>query len=267
MKCTSIQLFYICLKHIYTALFYIFTKNIRSAKKQLLETNILTMNIKLGNKTKIKVEGSVDIFLVMQQILLREQKVDRGREHFWTVSLDNAQKILSIELVSMGSFNKTVVVPMEVLSIPLQKRAVKLILVHNHPSGNVLPSEADKDITDRLIQAALIVDTPIVDHLIISENTYYSFADNGILAELENSIKYVPAYKLKERFEKQGLEKGIEKGIKQGLEKGIVTGIEKGIKKEKKEMATTMKKRGFAIKMISEFTGLSVSVIEKIKVD
>lgn len=207
------------------------------------------MNIKLANKETIKIQGSEDIYAVMQRILLREQKVDRGREHFWTISLDNSHKILNIELVSMGSFKATIVEPMEVFSIPLQKRAVKIVLVHNHPSGTLQVSEGDKDITDRLIQVGLIMNLPILDHLIITESSYYSFANSGLLEELSKSLKYVPAYKIKERYEKKAEEKGIKKGEND----------------KAKEMARVMKQKGMDIDLIIEITGLSKSVINRLK--
>ena len=170
------------------------------------------MNIKLTAKNQIKIENADDIYGVMQRILLREQKTDRGREHFWTISLDNAHKILNIELVSMGSFRATIVEPMEVFSIPLQKRAVKLVLVHNHPSGRLTPSTADKDITDHMIQVGRIMNVPVLDHLIITENSYYSFVNTGLLEELEKSLKYVPAFEIKRRYEKAAQEKGEQEG-------------------------------------------------------
>jgi DNA repair protein RadC len=74
----------------------------------------------------------------MQQILLREDKIDQNREHFWVIGLANNNRILFIELVSLGTVNRTLVEPMEVYSLALQKRAVKIILCHNHPSG-ILP--------------------------------------------------------------------------------------------------------------------------------
>ena len=216
------------------------------------------MNIKLANKNKITIQNSQDIYDVMQRILKREQKVDRGREHFWTISLNNALKILNIELVSMGSFKATVVEPMEVFSIPLQKRAVKLILIHNHPAGNLKPSEADKDITDHMIQVGLIMQVPIIDHLIISESSYYSFKNSGLLEELEKSVKYVPMYKLKQRYEKQVLE----------AEKSKVKEVENALKKGKKdkatEMAKVMLKEGMQLELIIKITGLTKVEINKL---
>lgn len=208
------------------------------------------MNIKLTEQQAIKVLCSDDIYSIMQRVLLRENKIDRNREHLWTISLNTSNKVLNIELVSLGSINRTIVEPMEVFSVPLQKRAVKLILVHNHPSGEIKPSEADKDITDRLIQVGKIMKVPVLDHLIITEKTFFSFADSGLLAELELSTKYVPAYEIKRRYEKAGEEKGEEKG-----------------KKEKaKEIARQLKKKGVDIETIAECTGLTKAVINRIKI-
>ena len=107
------------------------------------------MEIKLTNAEKIKILNSDDLFRIMQQILLRENKIDQNREHFWVIGLENNNRILFIELISLGTVNKSLTEPMEVFSLALQKRAVKIILCHNHPSGELKPSEQDKDITDR----------------------------------------------------------------------------------------------------------------------
>lgn len=144
---------------------------------------------------------------------------------------------------------------MEVFSVPLQKRAVKLIIVHNHPSGQLKPSEQDKDITDQLIQVGRIMKVPLMDHLIISETDHYSFSDSGLLYELEQSLKYVPAYEIKRRYEKAAEEKGKEKGNAEGQ------------RQKAKEMAKIMKKKGIEVELIMEFTGLSKGVINRLKVE
>ncbi len=209
------------------------------------------MNIRLTEKTKIKIQDADDIYSVMQRILLREQKVDRGREHLWTISLNNSNRIVNIELVSMGSFRATIVEPMEVFSIPLQKRAVKLILVHNHPSGTLKPSDADKTVTDHMIQVGRIVNIPILDHLIITETSYYSFAASGLLRTLEASTKYVPAYEVKKRYKKE-----IEEKISKKAES-----------RKAREMAIAMKEKGYSVEEIKELTGLTKAVINKLKID
>jgi len=207
------------------------------------------MNIQLPDEQKIKILCSDDLFSIMQQVLLREQKIDQDREHFWTVSLDNANRVLNIELVSMGTVNSTPVEPMEVFSVPLQKRTVKLMIVHNHPSGELKPSDADKDITDRLIQVGKIINVPVLDHLIITDKSYYSFLDHGVMEELEQSLKYVPAYEIRKRYEKAAQEIGEVKGEK----------------RKATEMAKAMKEEGIAIATIAKISGLSEAVIKRLK--
>ena len=123
---------------------------------------------------------SDDIFGIMQKILLREQRIDQDREHFWIIGLANNLRLLFVELIGLGTVNQVLVNPMEVFSFALQKRAVKIMLCHNHPSGELRPSDADKDTTDRMIQVGRIVNTPVIDHLIISDKSYVSFGNMQI---------------------------------------------------------------------------------------
>ena len=85
-------------------------------------------------------------------------------------------------------------------SVPLQKKALHIILVHNHPSGNLKPSELDIDVTGRLVQIGLMMNTPVLDHLIISEHSYYSFKAVGIIEDLKLSGQYLPSFELENRF-------------------------------------------------------------------
>ncbi len=210
------------------------------------------MNITLTDKEKIKVMNSDDLYKIMQSILLREQRVDQDREHFWTVCLNRANVIMNIELVSMGNVFSTGVLPMEVYSIPLQKRAVNLIFVHNHPSGELKPSKEDKDVTDRLIQVGKFVDIPVLDHMIISNESYYSFADSGVLSKLEMSLKYVPLFVQKEKALNEQREE-FEKATK------------KIVKSKAVEMAKVLLAEGVAIELIVKSSGLSKSEVEKLK--
>ena len=148
------------------------------------------MTVHLQEHKQIKVTDSTGVFKVMHQILMREEENDMSREHFWVISLFNNNRIMNIELISLGSMSHTIVEPTEVFSVPLQKKAAKIILAHNHPSGELIPSFDDKDITDRLIQCGKMLKCPVVDHLIITTENYFSFADTGLLAELEKSTKY-----------------------------------------------------------------------------
>lgn len=204
------------------------------------------MKIKLTKQQKIKVESPNKLYEIMQKILLRESEIDRNKEHFWTISLDHANRIINIELVSLGTANRTLVEPTDVFSIPLQKQAKKLIIVHNHPSGELEPSEADKDITDRLIQVGRITNVSLIDHLIISEENYYSFNDNDLIEKLGMSLKYVPPFMIKQRYEKAARELGE--------------------KDRNEEIARAMKRNGESVEKIIEYTGLSKAAITKLKI-
>ncbi|HEY5746636.1 MAG TPA: JAB domain-containing protein [Chryseolinea sp.] len=214
------------------------------------------MTIELNDEEKVRILNSDDLFVIMRDILLRENKIDQDREHFWVIGLASNHRLLFIELISMGTVDKALVEPMEVYSVALQKRAVKILLVHNHPSGELKPSEADKDITNRLIQVGLIVNTPVLDHLIITTNSYMSFADTGLLEELKKSRKYVPMYKQMEELQQMAEELGRKKGIKDGMEKGI--------DETKKTIAKRMKEMGHGDETIVEITGLPLAVVRKL---
>lgn len=203
------------------------------------------MDIKLTEAQKIKILNSDDIYGIMQRILLREDKIDQNREHFWVIGLENNNRILFIELISLGTVNRALAEPMEVFSLALQKRAVKIILCHNHPTGELAPTEADKDITDRLIQVGIIVNTHVLDHLIISTKSYLSFKDTGLMDELLESTQYVPSYVLEKRFKKEAAE--IAK------------------RKREIEIARQMKGKGMDVDTISEITGLTVEEVQKLR--
>ena len=144
---------------------------------------------------------------------------------------------------------KSVIDPTEVFSFALQKRASKVILVHNHPSGNLTPSPEDKDITDRLYQAGLFLDLPLIDHVIIDEEKFYSFCESGLLRKISLSKQYRLPYKEEEeRLRNQGRKQGRQEGAKDKIV----------------EMAKVMKKRGLDIAMIAEISGLPVEEIEKL---
>nr|VFK17416.1 MAG: RadC-like JAB domain-containing protein [Candidatus Kentron sp. LPFa]VFK32275.1 MAG: RadC-like JAB domain-containing protein [Candidatus Kentron sp. LPFa] len=81
------------------------------------------------------------------------------------------------------------------------KNATSVVLVHNHSAGEVRPSDADKDLTDHLIQVGRILNIHVVDHLIIAPETFFSFEITGLMAELWESTKYVPPYEVAERIQ------------------------------------------------------------------
>jgi DNA repair protein RadC len=221
------------------------------------------MTISLSEQQKIKILNSDDVYNVMQEILLREEKIDQEKEHLWMIGLAQNNRILYIELISLGSVKATTVEPMNVFRVAVLKGAVNVILAHNHPSGELKPSDADKDTTDRLLQVGLILNIKVIDHLIISVKSYLSFADTGLLAELEKSTKWVPQYQLIERIKKE--EKKIRDQALKVERAKAKEEKEKAVKKEKLAIAKAGLKKGLSIEIISELTGLTRDEIEKIK--
>lgn len=125
-------------------------------------------------KTVVKDSRDIAAYL---QILLKDYK----REVFAVVFLNRANKINHFEIVSEGGITGTVADPRIILKKALEENAVSLILCHNHPSGNLKPSRADEDLTFKIREAARYFDIKIIDHVIVSEEGYFSFADEGIL--------------------------------------------------------------------------------------
>lgn len=109
--------------------------------------------------------------------LKRYQTLDR--EHFMVVTLDGGHNVIGVNLVTIGILNRTLIHPREVFRVALRDNAASIILVHNHPSGNLEPSPEDIAITKGLIEASEIMKIKILDHMIIGKGDYYSFLENN----------------------------------------------------------------------------------------
>lgn len=125
---------------------------------------------------KEQVDSSLDIVHYLQHML-----GNNTREVFAIVLLNQASHIIHFEVISEGGITATVADPRIILRKALEKEAVKIILCHNHPSGNLSPSRADKLLTKKLSEAATLMDMEILDHVIVGSSGYYSFADNGMI--------------------------------------------------------------------------------------
>ncbi len=107
-----------------------------------------------------------------------------GKEQFLAVTLNGGHNIIQIHVVSIGTTNSTVVHPREVFYEAIKENATAVIVCHNHPSGDVEPSEEDIDCTKKLLEASEIIGIPILDHIIIACNGYYSFMESDLLKKL-----------------------------------------------------------------------------------
>jgi DNA repair protein RadC len=111
--------------------------------------------------------------------IFRSAMENRPYEEFWIILLNKANRIIRQSCISEGGVSGTVVDPKKIFKIALDHRSSSIILGHNHPSGEVRPSEADDRITRKICDAGQLLDVTVLDHLIIGEDLYYSYADDG----------------------------------------------------------------------------------------
>ncbi|MBK8521690.1 MAG: DNA repair protein RadC [Chitinophagaceae bacterium] len=144
---------------------------------------IITAALELGRRRhasaaleKTIVRSSRDIAAYLQATLK-----DFRYEVFAVVFLNRANKINHFEIISKGGITGTVADPRVILKKALEEDATSIVLCHNHPSGNLKPSRADEELTKKIKEAAAYFDIKIIDHIIVSEDGFYSFADDGIL--------------------------------------------------------------------------------------
>jgi len=112
---------------------------------------------------------------------LQARLKDYRHEVFAVLFLNRANKINHFEIISEGGITGTVADPRVILRKALEEDAVNIILCHNHPSGSLKPSRADEQLTTKIKEAARLLDIAVIDHIIVSETGYYSFADEGLL--------------------------------------------------------------------------------------
>ena len=106
---------------------------------------------------------------------------DLNHEQFWIMLLNNANKVIKMEKVGVGGMTGTTADPKKIFKCALENNAASVMLCHNHPSGNIFPSNADKQITNNLVKAGQLLEIKILDHIIIGNDNYFSFADEGLL--------------------------------------------------------------------------------------
>lgn len=139
--------------------------------------------LELGRRRQ---QGSLpekDVVLSSKDIaaFLKERLKDFQHEVFAVIYLNQAQKILSFDIISEGGITGTVADPRIILKRALEKNAVKIVLSHNHPSGSLNPSKQDAQLTEKIKQAASFLEIKVLDHIIVSDAGYYSFSENELL--------------------------------------------------------------------------------------
>lgn len=130
----------------------------------------------LAAQSRPQIRGSHDAYDA-----LSSQFKDLNHEEFWILLMNRANHIISRHLISKGGQAGTIADPKIIFNIALENHAASMILAHNHPSGNLKPSTADLELTKKLTEAGQLLDLPVLDHLIITDTGFLSFADEGLL--------------------------------------------------------------------------------------
>jgi len=125
---------------------------------------------------RIQIKSSRDVFEMVNPLL-----ADLRHEEFWILFLNRSNRVINRMKLSQGGISGTVTDVRIVMKKAIEYLASGIIVCHNHPSGNLNPSESDSRITQKIREAGSLMDIQLLDHLIISDRDYYSFADNGLL--------------------------------------------------------------------------------------
>jgi len=143
------------------------------------------MRIKISDKLKKEpINNARKIADILIGVLKAEERDDRTKEHFWAIYLDARNNISRIELVHLGTLNANLAHPREIFRPAIISSSASLIVLHNHPSGDIEPSEDDISATKRLEEAGKILGIELLDHIIINlKKQFFSFKAKGLLKE------------------------------------------------------------------------------------
>ncbi|SDM62377.1 DNA repair protein RadC [Daejeonella rubra] len=147
--------------------------------------NVKVAEVKLTYKTTVKasdrpqISSSTDVYKVLQSNWNFE--IIEFIEEFKIILLNRANRVLGIVPISVGGTAGTVADPKVIFVSALKCNAASVILIHNHPSGNLRPSQADMELTRKLKSAGQFLDLPIIEHIILTKDGYLSFADEGMM--------------------------------------------------------------------------------------
>ena len=131
---------------------------------------------KARNNLREKIHSSTDVYRIMQPIMVNQEV-----EELWAIYMNMASRIVKMKRISVGGIAQTLVDIRILLKEALLCNAVAMTICHNHPSGNVRPSSADDQLTEKISKACKTMDIRFLDHVIIADDTYYSYADEGRL--------------------------------------------------------------------------------------
>jgi len=139
-------------------------------------TQLLLMVKEEAQKQKVnRITSACDVFTLLNEYSNKE------KEYFLLITLDGGSKVIQTRVIHIGTLNQSLVHPREVFYSAIKDKAAAIIIAHNHPSGQLFPSRADKQVTTRLKEAGKLIGIDIVDHIILTSEGYYSFQESDDL--------------------------------------------------------------------------------------
>lgn len=155
-------------------------KDLRIEAKEII--NCAEVTVSYRNKQKVsertKISSSTDAYFYLKPLFGMELEL---REKFFCLLMNQAAHVIAVFKVGEGGITATVADIRIILSVALATYSTSIIVAHNHPSGNTTPSNTDKELTNKLKAAANMMDIRVLDHLILTEETYFSFGDEGLM--------------------------------------------------------------------------------------
>jgi DNA repair protein RadC len=131
-------------------------------------------------KETVKIQSAADVLPLLADIAIKAQ------EHFVCITLNGANEVIEKRIVTIGLLDRSLVHPRDVFADVIADRAAAVIFAHNHPSGNLVPSDEDLRTQDRLVQAARILEIRVLDHIVVGKRGHFSFQEAGLTLETKD---------------------------------------------------------------------------------
>ena len=129
--------------------------------------------------SKIQVNGAEEVSKVFQDILALEDHIGQEKEHYYVMHVNVKSQVIMVELVTVGTVSSSLVHPRETFRRAVLAGSTSIIIAHNHPSGDVEPSDEDTKVTKLMFEAGQLLGITMLDHIIFTKDSYFSFRNNG----------------------------------------------------------------------------------------
>ena len=213
-------------------------------------------------KKSVIFKSAKQAYKIFKEIVGYEEYELKNQEHFWIMGIDSVGYVVCVYIAAIGADNRAIIDPVDMFDIALAKQSKKVIIAHNHPSETkkINPSENDFDLTNKLYHACLPFGIEIIDHIIVADKVFYSYAENTEMKLIHKDLKYKSYDVLKPRLDEEKAD-AVHKGKKEGLSQGKLIGMAK----EKVGIAKKMLLKNKPIEEIIEFTELTADDIDDLK--